>query len=161
MNTKVAVTKSNKKEKLRWNKSWQSLTFEDWHSCESTFLSNALWHPKQHSGEGFQARLAPHSTVSNSIKMKSEQNSGNDADGPGEKPVQLPLCPPQISCGTVRNKNRVTAVRSRPLTAWILLLVALTCSIWVYTYNFSLHLAQKTVCLITKIKWESYKFTRI
>lgn len=86
LNTKVTVTKSNKKEKLRWNKSWQSLTFEDWHSCESTFLSNALRHPKEHSVEGSQGTLA-FPSINSSIKMKIGQRSRNDTDRLGEKPA--------------------------------------------------------------------------
>jgi len=90
LNTKVTATKSNKKEKLRWNKSWQSLTFEDWHSCESTFLSNVLRHPKEHSVESSQATLALPSSNS-SIKMKSEQHSGNDTDRLADKIVRNTL----------------------------------------------------------------------
>jgi hypothetical protein len=36
----------------------------------------------------------------------------------GEKPVPVPLCPPQISPGLTRDRTRVSAVRSRRLTAW-------------------------------------------
>ena len=36
----------------------------------------------------------------------------------GEKPVPLPLCPPQIPHGLTRNRTRASAVGSRRLTAW-------------------------------------------
>jgi hypothetical protein len=35
----------------------------------------------------------------------------------GEKPVPLPLCPPQISHGLTRDRTRAFAVRGRRLTA--------------------------------------------
>jgi hypothetical protein len=35
-----------------------------------------------------------------------------------EKPVPVPLCPPQISHGLTRNRTRTSAVRGRRLTAW-------------------------------------------
>jgi hypothetical protein len=36
----------------------------------------------------------------------------------GEKPVQFPLCPPQIPLGLTRERTRPSAVRGRWLTAW-------------------------------------------
>jgi hypothetical protein len=36
----------------------------------------------------------------------------------GEKPVPVPLCPPQIPPGLTRDRIRVSAVRGRRLTAW-------------------------------------------
>jgi hypothetical protein len=36
----------------------------------------------------------------------------------GEKPVPLPLCPPQISSGLTRARSRASAVRGQWLTAW-------------------------------------------
>jgi hypothetical protein len=36
----------------------------------------------------------------------------------GEKPVPVPLCPPQIPYGLTRNGSRASAVRGRRLTAW-------------------------------------------
>jgi hypothetical protein len=36
----------------------------------------------------------------------------------GEKPVPVPLCPPQISHGLIRDRTRAFAVRGRRLTAW-------------------------------------------
>jgi hypothetical protein len=36
----------------------------------------------------------------------------------GEKPVPLPLCPPQIPHGLTRDRTRSSAVRGRRLTAW-------------------------------------------
>jgi hypothetical protein len=35
----------------------------------------------------------------------------------GEKPVPVPLCPPQISHGLTRNRTRASAVRGRRLNA--------------------------------------------
>jgi hypothetical protein len=35
----------------------------------------------------------------------------------GEKPVPVPLCPPQISHGLIRDRTRASAVRDRQLTA--------------------------------------------
>jgi hypothetical protein len=34
----------------------------------------------------------------------------------GEKPVPVPLCPPQISHGLTQARNRASAVRGRRLT---------------------------------------------
>jgi hypothetical protein len=36
----------------------------------------------------------------------------------GEKPVSVPLCPPQIPHGLNRDRNRASAVGGRRLTAW-------------------------------------------
>jgi hypothetical protein len=36
----------------------------------------------------------------------------------GEKPVPMPLCPPQIPHGLTRDRTRARAVRGRRLTAW-------------------------------------------
>jgi hypothetical protein len=36
----------------------------------------------------------------------------------GEKPVPVPLCPPQILHGLTRDRTRASAVRGRRLTAW-------------------------------------------
>jgi hypothetical protein len=36
----------------------------------------------------------------------------------GEKPVPVPLCPPQIPHGLTRDRTRASAVRGRRLTAW-------------------------------------------
>jgi hypothetical protein len=36
----------------------------------------------------------------------------------GEKPVPVPLCPPQIPHGLTRARTRVSAVRDRRLTTW-------------------------------------------
>jgi hypothetical protein len=36
----------------------------------------------------------------------------------GEKPVPVPLCPPQIPHGLTRDRNRASAVGDRRLTAW-------------------------------------------
>jgi hypothetical protein len=36
----------------------------------------------------------------------------------GEKPVPVPLCPPQIPHGLIRDRTRASAVRGRRLTAW-------------------------------------------
>jgi hypothetical protein len=36
----------------------------------------------------------------------------------GEKPVPVPLCPPQISHGLTRDRTRTSAVGGRRLTAW-------------------------------------------
>jgi hypothetical protein len=36
----------------------------------------------------------------------------------GEKPVPMPLCPPQIPHGLTRYRTRASAVRTRRLTAW-------------------------------------------
>jgi hypothetical protein len=38
----------------------------------------------------------------------------------GEKPVPVPLCPPQIPHGLIRSRTRASAVRDRQLTAWTL-----------------------------------------
>jgi hypothetical protein len=35
----------------------------------------------------------------------------------GEKPVPVPLCPPQISHGLTRDRTRASAVNGRRLTA--------------------------------------------
>jgi hypothetical protein len=35
----------------------------------------------------------------------------------GEKPVPVPLCPPQISHGLTRDRTQASAVRGRRLTA--------------------------------------------
>ena len=146
LNTKVTVTKSNKKEKLRWNKSWQNLTFDDWHSCESTFLSSALRHPKEHSVEGSQATIA-RPTSNNSIKMKSEQQWGNYTDRPGEKsvPTILPIA------NITRNGPGLKPGHFGEMPATNSLNHATFCIHLHFKvmYNFNLHLPQKTVCLIT------------
>jgi hypothetical protein len=36
----------------------------------------------------------------------------------GEKPVPVPLCPPQISHGLTREQTRASAVKGQRLTAW-------------------------------------------
>jgi hypothetical protein len=36
----------------------------------------------------------------------------------GEKPVPMPLCPPQIPHGLTRSRTRASAVRGRRLTTW-------------------------------------------
>ena len=36
----------------------------------------------------------------------------------GEKPVPVPLCPPQIPHGPIRDQTRASAVRGRRLAAW-------------------------------------------
>jgi hypothetical protein len=36
----------------------------------------------------------------------------------GEKPVPVPLCPPQIPYGLTRDRTRASAVEGRRLTAW-------------------------------------------
>ena len=36
----------------------------------------------------------------------------------GEKPILVPLCPPQIPHGQTRDRNRASTVRGRRLTAW-------------------------------------------
>jgi hypothetical protein len=36
----------------------------------------------------------------------------------GEKPVPVPLCPPQIPHGLTRDRTQASAVRGRRLTAW-------------------------------------------
>ena len=36
----------------------------------------------------------------------------------GEKPLPVPVCPPQISHGLTRDRTRASAVRGRRLTAW-------------------------------------------
>jgi hypothetical protein len=36
----------------------------------------------------------------------------------GEKPVSVPLCPPQIPHGLTRDRTRASAVGGRRLTAW-------------------------------------------
>jgi hypothetical protein len=38
----------------------------------------------------------------------------------GEKPVPVPLCPPQTPRGLTRDRNRASAVEDRRLTAWAL-----------------------------------------
>jgi hypothetical protein len=42
----------------------------------------------------------------------------------GEKPVPLPLCPPQIPHGLTRDRTRASAVGGRQLTAWAMALPA-------------------------------------
>jgi hypothetical protein len=38
----------------------------------------------------------------------------------GEKPVPVPICPPQISHGLTRDRTRASAVRGRRLAAWVM-----------------------------------------
>jgi hypothetical protein len=38
----------------------------------------------------------------------------------GEKPVPVPLCPPQISHGPTQNRTRSSTVRGRRLTTWVM-----------------------------------------
>jgi hypothetical protein len=37
-----------------------------------------------------------------------------------EKPVPVPLCPPQIPHGPTRDRNRASAMRGRRLTSWVM-----------------------------------------
>jgi hypothetical protein len=54
-----------------------------------------------------------------------EQNWQGKTEVLGEKPVLLPLCPPQISHGLTWDRTRASAVRGRRLTAWAMTLPSL------------------------------------
>ena len=45
----------------------------------------------------------------------------------GEKPVPVPLCPPQIPHGLSRDRTRVSAVRGQRLTSWAMARPSLKC----------------------------------
>jgi hypothetical protein len=47
-----------------------------------------------------------------------EWNWQGKTEVPGEKPVPVPLCPPQIPHGPTLDRTRVSAMRGRRLTAW-------------------------------------------
>jgi hypothetical protein len=48
-----------------------------------------------------------------------------------EIPVPVPVCPPQIPHGLTRHRTRASAVRSRRLTAWIIILDKHGVSLWI------------------------------
>jgi hypothetical protein len=60
-----------------------------------------------------------------------------------EKPVPVPLCPPQIPHRLTRDRTRVFAVRGRRLTAWVMarpnILFTFTLFIKILKYRIILH----------------------
>jgi hypothetical protein len=59
-----------------------------------------------------------------------ERNWQGRTEALGEKPVLVPLCPPQIPHEPTRNRTRVSVVRGRRLTAWAMARLY----IYIYTY---------------------------
>jgi hypothetical protein len=55
----------------------------------------------------------------------------------GEKPVPVPLCPPQIPHGLTWARTRASAVRSRRLTTWAMARPSLYACITTYISNIS------------------------
>jgi hypothetical protein len=50
--------------------------------------------------------------------MKLTGENRRTRGGGGGKPVPMPLCPPQIPHGLIRDRTRASAVEARRLTAW-------------------------------------------
>jgi hypothetical protein len=49
----------------------------------------------------------------------------------GEKPVPVPLCPPQTPHGLIRDRTRASAVEGRRLTAWAMARPLFMCFVWI------------------------------
>jgi hypothetical protein len=62
----------------------------------------------------------------------------------GEKPVPVPLCPPQISQGLTRDRTPASAVKGRRLTAWAIvrpLVNTIAPCLFVIIFNVLVHTA--------------------
>jgi hypothetical protein len=64
--------------------------------------------------------VAAANTDNTPVNMEQRWNDTDrgKTEGLGEKPVPVPLCPPQIPHGLTWLRNRASSVRSRRLTAW-------------------------------------------
>jgi hypothetical protein len=69
----------------------------------------------------------------------------------GEKPVPVPLCPPQIPHGTTRDWTRASAVRGRWLTAWAMArstFLLITCKWYLRPYHYRYPLFVNVYCAV-------------
>lgn len=81
-------------------------------TSESTFLSEAPRFPKEHCfGEDYQAGK---SNMYEDVYGEMVENT----EVLGERPVPLPLCPPQSSHGLTWSRTPASAVTGRRLTIW-------------------------------------------
>jgi hypothetical protein len=92
-----------------------------------------------------------------------EWNRQGKTDNSGEKPVPVPLCPPQTPHGLTRDRTRASAVEGRRLTAWAMARPFITDNVCCvpltpFPWKQSFHVFTHVAALCSKIRQLTNKY---